>query len=56
MRFAIADPLITAYRFEITNGSTVRTFTTTDGATNYFKLTQLSGGATYSTTYAIRSC
>jgi len=51
---AIADPLITAYRFEVTNGSTVRTYTTADGATSSFKLTQLSGGVLFNTVYSIR--
>ena len=40
---AVSDPLVTAYRFEISDGNTVRTYTTSDGATNYFKLNQLSG-------------
>ncbi len=40
-----------AYRFEVTHGATVRTI---DSNTNGFRLTDLSGGATNSTTYTIR--
>lgn len=39
------------YRFEVTNGSNVRTF---DSATNSFSLVNLPGGVTYGTTYSIR--
>jgi len=39
------------YRFEVTNGVTVRTY---DSATNSFNLLNLAGGATYNTTYSIR--
>ena len=48
-----ADALIgvQAYRFEVTNGTNVRTY---DATTNLFNLTQLSGGAAYNTTYSIR--
>jgi hypothetical protein len=48
-----ADALIgvQGYRFEVTNGSTVRTY---DATTNLFNLTQLTGGASYNTTYSIR--
>ncbi|MBP9848352.1 MAG: putative Ig domain-containing protein [Flavobacterium sp.] len=52
---AVSDPLVSAYRFEITNGNTVRVYTTANGATNYFKLTQLSGGVLYNTAYSIRA-
>jgi len=51
---AIADPLITAYRFEVTNGTTVRLYSTADGATSSFKLTQLSGGVLFNTAYSVR--
>ena len=43
-----------AYRFEVTNGSNVRTFTTVNGSTRTFRLTDLTGGPTYATTYAVR--
>ena len=43
--------LATGYRFEVTNGATTRTY---DSSSNVFNLMQLSGGATYSTTYSIR--
>lgn len=48
-----ADALIgvQGYRFEVTNGTTVRTF---DATSNLFNLTQLAGGAAYNTTYSIR--
>ncbi len=39
------------YRFQVVNGGTTRTY---DTASNSFRLTQLSGGATYSTTYQVR--
>jgi hypothetical protein len=39
------------YRFEVTNGSNVRTY---DSATNSFSLLNLPGGVTYATTYTIR--
>ena len=39
------------YRFEVTNGATVRTF---DAAQSRFNLLDLAGGATYATTYNIR--
>jgi hypothetical protein len=39
------------YRFEVTNGSNVRTY---DSATNSFSLLNLAGGVTYATTYTIR--
>ena len=39
------------YRFEVTNGATVRTY---DSATNSFSLLSLQGGVTYATTYTIR--
>lgn len=45
------DVNASTYRFEVTNGSTVRTF---DSLTNSFNLSQLSGGASYMVTYAIR--
>jgi len=38
---ADASTNATVYRFEVTNGSTVRTF---DSLTNSFNLSQLSGG------------
>ncbi len=41
----------TNYRFEVTNGNTVRTI---DSQTKTFNLTQLSGGALYGMTYSIR--
>ena len=44
--------LASAYRFEVTNGTTVRTYETTN---RYFNLSQLSGGGTPSTTYSIRA-
>ena len=45
----------TAYRYEVSGGgyASPRIFTGADGI-NYFNLTQVSGGATYQTTYAIR--
>ncbi len=48
-----ADALIgvQGYRFEVTNGTNVRTF---DATSNLFNLTQLIGGATIGTTYSIR--
>ena len=48
-----ADALIgvQSYRFEVTNGTTVRTF---DATSNLFNLTQLTNGAAYGTTYSIR--
>jgi autotransporter-associated beta strand protein len=39
------------YRFEVTNGASVRTY---DSATSSFNLLNLTGGATYATTYSIR--
>jgi hypothetical protein len=39
------------YRFEVTNGSNVRTY---DSATNSFSLVNLPGGVLYATTYSIR--
>lgn len=42
-----------AYRFEVTNGTTVITYDLTNTA-NLFNLTQLVGGAAYATTYSIR--
>jgi hypothetical protein len=39
------------YRFEVTNGSNVRTY---DSATSSFSLMSLAGGVTYGTTYSIR--
>lgn len=39
------------YRFEVTQGASVRTY---DSATSSFNLLNLTGGATYATTYAIR--
>jgi len=39
------------YRFEVTNGSNVRSY---DSATNSFSLLNLPGGVTYATTYTIR--
>ena len=49
----IADAIVgaTKYRFEVTNGSTVRTI---EAVTNSFTLAQLSGGACFSTAYVIR--
>ena len=49
----VADTIIGSqkYRFEVTNGSTVRTI---EAVTNSFTLAQLSGGACFSTAYAIR--
>ncbi len=44
-------PSVEGYKFEVTNGSNVRTLETIDAT---FNLTQLSGGATYATTYSIR--
>ncbi|OYU85436.1 MAG: hypothetical protein CFE24_01755 [Flavobacterium sp. BFFFF2] len=41
----------TSYRFEVTNGSTVRTYSST---TNSFILSQLPGGSAYGVTYSIR--
>ena len=41
----------TAYRFEVTNGATVRFV---QNANRFFNLSQLTGGATYGTTYSIR--
>ncbi|MFC6876672.1 T9SS type A sorting domain-containing protein [Flavobacterium myungsuense] len=41
----------TAYRFEVTNGSTVRFV---QNVNRFFNLGQLSGGAAYGTTYSIR--
>lgn len=51
--FIFADQvyLATAYRFEVTNGSTVRTF---ESPTRSFQLSQLSGTVDYGTTYSIR--
>jgi urease beta subunit len=43
--------IATGYRFEVTNGNTVRTYTS---STPGFKLTALSGGATLGVTYSIR--
>ncbi len=42
---------VNEYKFEITNGTTVRTYET---ANRYFNLTQVLGGATYNTAYTIR--
>lgn len=42
-----------AYRFEVTNGTSVVTYDLTNTA-NLFNLTQITGGAAYSTTYSIR--
>ena len=42
------------YRFEVTNGATVRTYETGSAAINYFSLTQLTGGVTYATSYSVR--
>ena len=42
-----------AYRFEVTNGTSVVTYDLTNTA-NLFNLTQLVGGAAYATTYSIR--
>ncbi|MFN8274465.1 MAG: T9SS type A sorting domain-containing protein [Flavobacteriaceae bacterium] len=42
---------VQAYRFEVTNGSNVRTYEST---TNSFNLLNLPGGATYATTYSVR--
>ena len=49
----VADTIVGAqkYRFEVTNGSNIRTI---DNTTNSFSLTQLSGGACFNTAYAIR--
>ncbi|OYU82747.1 MAG: hypothetical protein CFE24_14320, partial [Flavobacterium sp. BFFFF2] len=49
----VADTIVGAqkYRFEVTTASNVRTIERT---TNSFSLTQLSGGACYSTAFAIR--
>jgi len=44
-------PSVEGYKFEVTNGGNVRTLETVDAT---FNLTQLSGGATYATTYSIR--
>lgn len=41
----------TAYRFEVTNGSTVQFV---QNLNRFFNLSQLPGGATYGTTYSIR--
>ncbi|KAB1155602.1 T9SS type A sorting domain-containing protein [Flavobacterium luteum] len=41
----------TAYRFEVTNGATVRFV---QNVNRFFNLSQLSGGAAYGTTYSIR--
>jgi len=48
-----ADAVIGAqsYRFEVTNGAEVRTV---ERVKNLFNLTELAGGALYSTTYSIR--
>ena len=48
-----ADALIgvQGYRFEVTDGTNVRTF---DATTNLFNLTQLTGGVAYNTTYSIK--
>ena len=51
---AVSDPLVTAYRFEISDGNTVRTYTTSDGATNYFKLKPIIRRVSYNTTYTIQ--
>ena len=42
---------IQGYRFEVTNGASVRTY---DSAVNSFTLLNLAGGATYATTYVVR--
>ena len=42
-----------AYRFEVTNGTSVVTYDLTNTAT-LFNLTQIAGGAAYATTYSIR--
>jgi hypothetical protein len=44
--------LATDYRFEVTNGSNVRTYETTN---RYFSLSQLSGGGAPTITYSIRA-
>ena len=48
-----ADPvaLATGYRFEVSNAGTTRTY---DATSNVFNLMQLTNGAQYNTTYAIR--
>jgi hypothetical protein len=49
----LANPvtIATGYRFEVTNGNTVRTY---NSSTPGFKLTSLTGGATLGVTYSIR--
>ncbi|MBS1533892.1 MAG: T9SS type A sorting domain-containing protein, partial [Bacteroidetes bacterium] len=42
---------VQAYRFEVTNGSNVRTY---EATANTFNLMNLPGGATYATTYSVR--
>ena len=54
MIYADAIASTEAYRFEVTNGTTVRTYETASSAINYFKLTQLTGSIPYSTAYSIR--
>ena len=54
MIYADAIASAEAYRFEVTNGTTVRTYETASSAINYFKLTQLTGSIPYSTAYSIR--
>jgi len=49
--YASAVPSATAYRFEIVNGSNVRTY---DSATNSFSFNNVPGGAAFATTYTIR--
>jgi hypothetical protein len=51
---ADAVPSALAYRFEVTNGATVRTIETTSGSNRSMLLTSLSGGAMYATTYSVR--
>jgi YDG domain/Putative Ig domain/Putative metal-binding motif len=41
------------YRFEVTNGATVRVYTAVTG--NSFNLTQLTGGAAFATTYSVKA-
>jgi hypothetical protein len=41
------------YRFEVTNGATVRVYTAATG--NSFNLTQLTGGAAFATTYSVKA-
>jgi hypothetical protein len=42
---------VQGYRFEVSNGQTVRTY---DSLNNQFNLLNLPGGATYGTTYSVR--